>query len=48
MSLGNSLYKNLKGDKVIWMIVALLSIISVLVVYSATEAIAFKYRLGNT
>ncbi len=48
MSLGNSLYRTLKGDKVIWMIVALLSIISVLVVYSATEALAFKYRLGNT
>lgn len=33
---------NLKGDPVIWMIVFFLSIISILVVYSATGTLAFK------
>lgn len=34
--------KNLKGDPVIWMIVFFLSVISILVVYSATGTLAFK------
>jgi len=38
----------LKGDKVIWMVVLLLSIISVLVVYSSSNALAQKFKGGNT
>lgn len=37
-----------KGDKVIWMVVMLLSVISLLVVYSSTGTLAFKYQSGNT
>ncbi|MEM0992978.1 MAG: FtsW/RodA/SpoVE family cell cycle protein, partial [Bacteroidota bacterium] len=48
MSLGNRLYAELRGDKVIWAILALLSIISVLLVYSSTEALAYSKQGGNT
>lgn len=41
-------YKNLKGDPVIWFIVLLLSLFSVLVVYSATGSLAYKMMDGNT
>jgi len=41
-------YRNLKGDKSIWLIVFLLSILSLLAVYSSTGSIAFKDRGGNT
>jgi cell division protein FtsW len=37
-----------KGDPVIWYIVAALSLISILVVYSATQSLAFKYLEGDT
>jgi cell division protein FtsW len=40
--------KSLKGDKVIWMVVILLSIFSILAVYSSTGTLAYKYREGNT
>jgi cell division protein FtsW len=40
--------KNLKGDLVIWAIVFALSIMSVLVVYSATGSLAYKHSGGNT
>ncbi|HEY1039204.1 MAG TPA: FtsW/RodA/SpoVE family cell cycle protein, partial [Bacteroidia bacterium] len=36
------------GDKVIWMVVLLLSIVSVLVVYSSSNALAHKFKGGNT
>lgn len=39
---------NLKGDSVIWGIVMLLSIISILVVYSATGTLAYRMMGGNT
>lgn len=42
------LYQDLRGDRVIWLIVALLSIMSVLSVYSAAGSMAFKLREGNT
>jgi cell division protein FtsW len=42
------LFNYLKGDKVIWMVVLLLSIISVLVVYSSSNALAQKFKGGNT
>ncbi len=38
----------IKGDKVIWMVVFLLSVISVLVVYSSSNALAQKFKAGNT
>jgi cell division protein FtsW len=38
--------KNLKGDRGIWVIVALLCLFSVLAVYSSTGTIAFKYNGG--
>lgn len=39
--------KNLKGDRGIWVIVALLCLASVLAVYSSTGTIAFKYNGGH-
>lgn len=38
----------LKGDRVIWTIVFLLSLLSVLVVYSSVVTLAHKYKQGNT
>jgi cell division protein FtsW len=43
-----SLLKYIKGDKVIWVVVLLLSIVSVLVVYSAVVALAYRYKGGDT
>ncbi len=40
--------RNLKGDPVIWVIVLALSILSILVVYSATGTLAYKNMGGNT
>jgi cell division protein FtsW len=40
--------RNLKGDPIIWGIVIILAIISILVVYSATGSLAYKYTGGNT
>ncbi|MEY2640435.1 MAG: hypothetical protein RIR90_1917 [Bacteroidota bacterium] len=37
-----------RGDKYIWGIVLLLSLISILVVYSATGSLAYKMYRGNT
>jgi cell division protein FtsW len=48
MSLGNRIAANLRGDRTIWMIVAVLSIISVLAVYSAAGSLAWQARGGNT
>jgi cell division protein FtsW len=39
--------KNLKGDRGIWVIVAVLCLASVLAVYSSTGTIAFKYNGGH-
>lgn len=43
-----SILKNIKGDKVIWVVVAILSIFSVLAVYSSTGTLAYRYQSGNT
>ncbi len=48
MSLLNRINAELKGDRVIWAIVALLSIFSILVVYSSTGKLAWSERDGNT
>lgn len=44
----NWAYKNLKGDPIIWFIVLLLSMLSILVVYSATGSLAYKMKGGDT
>ncbi|HEX4958058.1 MAG TPA: cell division protein FtsW, partial [Lacibacter sp.] len=36
-----------RGDKVIWALVIVLSLISLLVVYSATNSLAYKMYKGN-
>ena len=41
-------YNRLKGDKLIWLIVTLLSIFSILAVYSAVGSKAYSSRNGNT
>jgi cell division protein FtsW len=38
----------IKGDRVIWMVVILLSLLSLLAVYSSTGTLAYKYQEGNT
>jgi cell division protein FtsW len=45
-----SYFKNfhLKGDRVIWVIILFLSMISLLVVYSSTGTLAYKVKGGNT
>ena len=48
MSFTERIFTRLKGDRVIWLIVALLSLISMLVVYSSTGTLAYKYQDGNT
>ena len=42
------LFNIIKGDKVIWTVVFILSIFSVLAVYSSTGTLAYKYQSGNT
>jgi cell division protein FtsW len=42
-------YKNLiRGDRIIWTIILSLSMLSLLIVYSATGALAFRQQEGNT
>ncbi len=41
-------YKNLKGDRMIWLIVFMLGLFSILAVYSATGSMAYRNRGGNT
>lgn len=43
-----NLLKYIKGDKVIWTVVLLLSLLSVLVVYSSVVALAYRYKNGDT
>lgn len=40
--------KHIQGDPVIWIVVLCLSVISILVVYSATGSLAYKHQGGNT
>jgi len=48
MSVNSRIYAELRGDRVIWMIVALLALFSLIIVYSATGTLAFKYFKGDT
>ncbi|MDP4281897.1 MAG: putative peptidoglycan glycosyltransferase FtsW [Bacteroidota bacterium] len=43
-----NILKNIKGDKVIWVVVAFLSIFSLLAVYSSTGTLAYRKQGGNT
>jgi cell division protein FtsW len=43
-----NLFKHIKGDRPIWMIVIILSVFSLLAVYSSTGTLAYRYRAGNT
>lgn len=48
MSLGNRIAAELRGDRTIWMIVVVLSLFSLLAVYSASGWEAWRTRGGNT
>ena len=48
MSLGKRLYAELRGDRVIWMILAILALLSLLLVYSSTGILAYRQRGGDT
>ncbi|MGK0363447.1 MAG: cell division protein FtsW [Saprospiraceae bacterium] len=48
MSLGARIYTELRGDRVIWMIIAVLAMFSILSVYSATGSLAYKMAGGDT
>lgn len=47
-TIGKRISAELKGDRVIWMILAVLALFSILAVYSATGSLAYKSRGGNT
>jgi len=42
------IYKHIKGDRPIWLIMVLLSLISLLLVYSSIVTLAYRYQDGNT
>lgn len=44
----NSILKYFKGDRVIWIVLMFLSLLSLLIVYSATGALAYRVHGGNT
>ena len=46
--MNTKLRKYFKGDAVIWAVIILLSIFSLLAVYSATGSLAYRYQGGNT
>ncbi|MCB0593207.1 MAG: FtsW/RodA/SpoVE family cell cycle protein [Lewinellaceae bacterium] len=48
MSIGTRIYAELRGDRSIWAIMAVLSIFSILVVYSSTGTLAYREMAGNT
>ncbi len=48
MEIGNKIFTDLRGDKVVWAIVIILAVVSILVVYSSTGRIAHEQRGGNT
>jgi cell division protein FtsW len=48
MSVANKIAAELKGDRTIWMVVAMLCFASILAVYSATGTLAWKSKNGDT
>ncbi len=47
VSEGNSFLNRIEGDKLIWIIALILSLLSVLVVYSASSSLAYRLAGGN-
>jgi len=47
-NIGKRIYAELKGDRVIWTILAVLALFSILTVYSATGSLAYLQKGGNT
>src|SRR5580698_6225969 len=43
----NRSFKYLQGDKMIWLVVILLFLVSMLAVYSSTGTLAYKMQVGN-
>ena len=43
-----NLFKYIKGDRAIWTVVVLLSLVSILAVYSSVIALAYRYKGGDT
>jgi cell division protein FtsW len=43
-----SILSKLKGDRGIWLVIVLLSLISTLAVYSSSSSLAFRFQGGNT
>ncbi|MEI7982609.1 MAG: hypothetical protein WCI71_13240 [Bacteroidota bacterium] len=43
-----SFFRDIKGDKVIWIVVVILCVFSLLAVYSSTGTLAYKKQHGNT
>jgi cell division protein FtsW len=41
-------FDNLYGDRIIWIVVMVLSVLSLLAVWSSTGSLAYKYQEGNT
>lgn len=48
MNIGAKIYAELRGDRVIWSILAVLTMFSILTVYSSTGTLAWKLSGGNT
>ncbi|MBX2932711.1 MAG: FtsW/RodA/SpoVE family cell cycle protein [Ferruginibacter sp.] len=46
-NMGDNLVSKTKGDRVIWGIVIILTLVSLLVVYSSTGSLAYKYSRSN-
>ncbi len=47
MKLTETIYKYLQGDKMIWLVVMLLFLVSMLAVYSSTGTLAYKMQVGS-
>lgn len=43
-----NLFESIKGDRTIWIVVVILSLFSLLVVYSSSIALAYRYKDGHT
>lgn len=43
-----AIFKYLKGDRVVWVVTLLLALISILIVYSSTSQLSYKFKGGNT
>jgi cell division protein FtsW len=46
--MGGVLKRYIKGDRIIWLVVGLLSLVSLLAVYSSTGTLAYRFQGGNT